>query len=87
MPLPLAFSRVMEVINQLRTNGKITEGEFNFMNDQAGRAGQASLHGRGDEVHHAKAMEQIESISCCCVQKLDISVSINDQQALQEWTA
>jgi hypothetical protein len=28
----------MEVINQLRTNGKITEGEFNFMNDQAGRA-------------------------------------------------
>ncbi|WP_374557824.1 tape measure protein [Aquitalea pelogenes] len=83
-----AFSRVMEVINQLRTNGKITEGEFNFMNDQAGRAQDSADAGMEKTAKSTmqKAMEQIEAIkaAAAAVQKLDISVSINDQQALQD---
>ena len=83
-----AFSRVMEVINQLRTNGKITEGEFNFMNDQAGRAQDSADAGMEKTAKSTmqKALEQIEAIkaAAAAVQKLDISVSINDQQALQD---
>jgi hypothetical protein len=78
----------MEVINQLRTNGKITEGEFNFMNDQAGRAQDSADAGMEKTAKSTmqKAMEQIEAIkaAAAAVQKLDISVSINDQQALQD---
>jgi predicted nucleic acid-binding Zn-ribbon protein len=59
-----AFSRVMEVINQLRTSGKITEGEFNFMNDQAGRAQDSADAGMEKTAKSTmqKAMEQIEAI-------------------------
>jgi hypothetical protein len=54
----------MEVINQLRTNGKITEGEFNFMNDQAGRAQDSADAGMEKTAKSTmqKAMEQIEAI-------------------------
>ncbi|WP_059284541.1 tape measure protein [Aquitalea magnusonii] len=59
-----AFSRVMEVINQLRSAGKITEGEFKLFNDQAGRS-QDSMDAGREQVGKdqlQKAMEKVEAL-------------------------
>jgi tape measure domain-containing protein len=83
-----AFSRVMEVINQLRTNGKITEGEFNFMNDQAGRAQDSADAGMEKTATSTlqKAMEQIESIKAAVasVQKMEIPLGLDGKPAVTD---
>ncbi|WP_137009603.1 tape measure protein [Aquitalea aquatilis] len=59
-----AFSRVMEVINQLRSAGKITEGEFKLFNDQAGKS-QDSLDAGREQVGKdqlQRAMEKVEAL-------------------------
>ncbi len=83
-----AFSRVMDVINQLRSGGKITEGEFKLFNDQAGRA-QDSLDAGAEKTAKSSlqaAMEKMEALkaAAAAIQKLDISVSFNDKQAIQD---
>jgi tape measure domain-containing protein len=83
-----AFGRVMDVINQLRSGGKITEGEFKLFNDQAGRA-QDSLDAGAEKTAKSSlqaAMEKMEALkaAAAAIQKLDISVSFNDKQAVQD---
>jgi hypothetical protein len=56
------------------------------MNDQAGRAQDSADAGMEKTAKSTmqRPWSRSNQSSCCCVQKLDISVSINDQQALQD---
>ena len=83
-----AFSRVMDVINQLRSSGKITEGEFKLFNDQAGRSQDSLDAGTEKNAKSAlqKAMEQVEAIKAAVanVQKLDIPVGLDGKPTVTD---
>ncbi|WP_081575643.1 tape measure protein [Chromobacterium haemolyticum] len=59
-----AFESLMDTINKLREAGKITEGEFNFFNDQAGRAqdgfDEKTVNKAKDQLQ--QAMEKVEAL-------------------------
>lgn len=59
-----AFESLMDTINKLREAGKITEGEFNFFNDQAGKAQDgfdAKAEGQATD-QLQQAMQKIEEL-------------------------
>lgn len=71
-----AFESLMDTINKLREAGKITEGEFNFFNDQAGRAqdgfDEKTVSKAKDQLQ--QAMEKVEALKQAAesVKKLQI---------------
>ncbi len=52
------WRRVMDVINKLRSSGKITEGEFNLFNDQAAREQDT-----GDAAAEQAAKERLQAMT------------------------
>ncbi|BBH13370.1 tape measure protein [Chromobacterium haemolyticum] len=71
-----AFESLMDTINKLREAGKITEGEFNFFNEQAGRAqdgfDEKTVNKAKDQLQ--QAMEKVEALKQAAesVKKLQI---------------